>query len=362
MTRSLPNPVCLDDYEKLAERVLDSNAWAYFAGGAGDELTMRWNRQAFERWAIVPNVLRRSEAPSTRIELLGRSLAHPIIVAPVAYQKMAHADGEIGTARAAAAQDSLMILSMLATTTIESASAEGPTCRWFQLYLHPRREDTLRLVRRAEASGYEAIVLTVDAPLSGVRNREQRASFKLPEGLRAINLDGIEQKAAQPIRDGSSAVVQEFLRVAPAWLDVEWLVSCTQLPIVIKGIASPSDARIAIESGAKAVIVSNHGGRTLDTIPASLDLLPAVAEAVGAEIPVLMDGGIRRGTDVIKCLALGARAVLVGRPVAFGLAASGAFGASHVLRLLRDEFEIAMLLSGCMSPADISRSLLKRSM
>lgn len=356
-------PVSIADYESRAERVLTANAWAYVAGGAGDEITMRWNRAAFEKFAIIPRVLVKPAPPSTAIELLGKELAHPYIVAPLAYQRLVHPDGELATALASAAQETLMVLSTLSSTEIEAAArVEGNSCRWFQLYLQPQRQDTLRLVRRAEAAGYEAIVLTVDAPLSGLRNREQRIGFRLPDGVSAVNL--ARPQADCDIHDSvapRSDVFREFLRNASTWHDVEWLVTNTRLPVILKGIASADDVDLAIESGASAVIVSNHGGRTLDTIPATLDLLPPVVERVRGRVPVLIDGGIRRGTDALKCLALGAHAVLIGRPVLYGLAVGGARGVSHVLRILRDELEMAMVLSGAVTIDGITRSHLASS-
>lgn len=354
---NLPPHVSIEDYEVTSRQAMDANAAAYFHGGAGDETTLRWNREAFSRYAILPRVLRK-EPGSAALELLGRPLAHPIIIAPVAYQRMAHRDGEVGTARAAAAQDALMVLSTLASQEMETVYAAGPACRWFQLYLQPSREGTLNVLRRAEATGFEAIVCTVDAPLSGLRNREQRVGFGLPDGIRAVNLPPVPPADPVAMATASSPVFQEYMRLATDWNDIDWLIRSTKLPVILKGIAAPQDARRAVEIGAKGIVVSNHGGRTLDTIPASLDLLGPVADTIGGEIPILLDGGIRRGTDVFKALALGAQAVMIGRPVIHGLAVSGAMGVSHVLRILRDEFELAMVLSGCMTVADITRDRL----
>lgn len=355
-------PVSLDDYERLAERALDENAWAYISGGSGDEVSLHWNRSAFNDYAIMPRVLVKSPSPTTSVALLDRTLAHPLIVAPLAYQKLAHPAGEHATAAAAAAQDALMVLSTLSSTSIEDvARVEGRACCWFQLYFQEHREDTLKLVRRAEDAGYEAIVVTVDATLSGVRNKEQRIGFQLPETVRAVNLSPPRAaQVADHATNNQSNVFREFMRIAPTWQDVEWLAEATRLAVIVKGVAAPADADIAIESGASAIIVSNHGGRVLDTVPASLHLLPPVIEKVRRRVPVLMDGGIRRGTDVFKCLALGAGAVLIGRPILYGLAVGGARGVSHVLRILRDELEIAMVLSGCMSIEDISAARLAR--
>lgn len=352
MTAVSPGPVSLADYERLAEQRLSPAAWAYFSGGSADEITLRWNREGFERLAIVPRVLRGGPGGHTRFELLGRSYAHPIFIAPVAYQKLAHGDGELATVAAAEAQEAGMVLSTQASVRLEAAARAGATCRWFQLYVQPEREATLALVRRAEAAGYEVLVVTVDAPINGVRNREHRAGFTLPPDVAAENLKGAAVPAA-PLASGASAVFDRLLAAAPTWDDVAWLRSETRLPVVLKGILSADDALRAVEAGAAGLVVSNHGGRTLDTLPATIDVLPAVAAAVKGRVPLLLDGGIRRGTDVLKALALGASAVLIGRPVVYGLAVNGAYGVAHVLRVLRDELEIAMALSGCRTLADI---------
>lgn len=357
----VPMPVSLGDYERLAERVLDANAWAYLAGGAGDEITLAENGEAYRRWRLMPRVLKQPIAAHTRVTLFGRELAHPILVAPVAYQRLFHPEGELASAIGASAQDALMVLSSMASVRLEDAAAAGPACRWLQLYMRPQREETIDLVRRAEASGYEALVVTVDAPLSGLRNREQRAAFRLPPDISAVNLGPNVQQVQQPLAQGESAVFREWQRMAIGWDDIAWLVSATKLPVVLKGIASPHDARWAMNAGVAGLIVSNHGGRVLDTVAASIELLPAVVEEIGGRMPVLVDGGIRRGTDVLKALALGANAVLVGRPAVYGLAVAGALGVSHVLRILRDELEMAMALTGCAALSEILPDRLLRA-
>jgi len=351
--------ICLADYERVAAQRLDPNAWAYLSGGAGDEITTRWNREAFDRIALLPRILRGDAGAHTRIELFGHAFAHPILVAPVAYQRLAHADGERATAAAAAAQDAGLVLSTLASETLEDVAALAGPRRWLQLYLQPRRADTLDLVRRAEAAGYEALMLTVDAPVYGARDRERRVGFALPPGIRAQNLVGYP---ARPVPAGTgSTVLDHFMATAPTWDDVDWLIAHTQLPVLLKGILDPEDAELAIAHGAAGIVVSNHGGRTLDTLPATLDALPSIAERVAGRVPVLMDGGIRRGTDIFKAIASGATAVLVGRPIVYALAVAGAFGVAHVLKLLRDELEIAMVLTGCARLVDIGpRHLMRR--
>jgi 4-hydroxymandelate oxidase len=342
--------VTLNDHEAFARTRLDDQAWAYFSGGAADEGTLRANRSAWDSLRLLPRVLRPLAGGHTRVELLGRTLAHPLLVAPVAYQRMAHRDGEIATAHAAASQGAGLVLSTQASVSLETvarafgAYAErGPL--WFQLYLQHDRGFTRELIQRAENAGYEALVLTVDAPTSGARDRERRAGFKLPAGISAVNL---VQLPPPPTHPGAS-LFDSLPGHAPTWADVQWLQETTRLPVLLKGVLHPQDARQAAALQVAALIVSNHGGRTLDTTPATAAVLPRIAQAVAGDLPLLVDGGIRRGTDVLKAIALGARAVLVGRPCVYGLANAGALGVAHVLRLLRDELEIAMALCGCAS-------------
>jgi 4-hydroxymandelate oxidase len=349
--------VCLADYERLAEQNLDLNAWAYFAAGAGDEITIRWNREAFDRTALSSRVLKGGVVPDTRVELLGQILAHPILVAPVAYQQIAHPEGERAAAMAAAAQEAGFVLSTLSSMPLEDVARSAGPRRWFQIYFQRERGHTMDLVRRAEIAGYEALVVTVDAPINGLRNREQRLGFRLPPGVAAANLSRYPSQA--PAAD--MRPIEFFMSIAPTWSDVAWLAGSTRLPILVKGILSSDDAGLVFEHGGRGVIVSNHGGRTLDTAPATFAVLAEIVERVAGRGPVLIDGGIRRGTDVLKCIARGASAVLIGRPIAYGLSVAGALGASHVLRLLRDEFEVAMALTGCACLADVQPWLLRQS-
>jgi 4-hydroxymandelate oxidase len=353
-------PLNLADYEALAAKRLDAGPWAYFSGGAADEITLRWNGEAFDRIALLPRVLNGGPGGTAQINLFGHTYAHPILLAPVAHQGLAHPDAERATAMAAAAQGAGMVLSTLASASMEEAAAAGETCRWFQLYMQPDREDTLSLVRRAEAAGYKVIVVTVDAPVSGVRNREQRAGFRLPPHLVPENLRALVRRHETPPPSLGSVVFEHFMAIAPSWRDIEWLRGVTALPIVLKGIMAADDAIRAIDVGAAGIAVSNHGGRTLDTVPATIEVLPEIAECIAGRVPILVDGGIRRGTDVLKALAVGAAAVMIGRPIVYGLAVNGAMGVAHVLRILRDEFEAAMALTGCKSIADIGPHLLRR--
>lgn len=359
--QSLPAGIfTLADHEAHARGLLDAGTWAYFNGGAADEITLRANSNAWNALTLLPRMLRPLAGGHTRIELLGRTLAHPILLAPLAFQRLAHPDGELASALAASAQGAGMVLSTQTSVALEtiadaigSDAGRGPL--WFQLYFQNDRGATRDLVRRAEQAGYEALVLTVDAPVQGPRDAERRAGFRMPPGVSAVNLP---PAGAAPI--GAAGLCNGVANRAPTWADVAWLAGETKLPLLLKGVLHPLDAREALAQGVAGLVVSNHGGRTLDTVPASAAVLPRIAQAVGGQIPLLVDGGIRRGTDVVKALALGAQAVLVGRPVVWGLANAGATGVSHVLRLLRDEFEIALALCGCATPQDITPELILR--
>lgn len=349
-----PTVAAVGDYEPLARERMGEAAWAWLQGGAADEITLRENRAAFDRLRLAPRVLADLAGGDTRLTLLGQAFEHPIFVAPVAYQRLAHPDGERATVLAASALQAGMVVSTQAGVSLEALAEPVRTPLWFQLYVQPDRDFTRELARRAEAAGYRALVVTVDAPVSGPRNREQRAGFALPPGIEAVNLQGMRALPPHTAAPGSSPLHGSALMAsAPTWRDIAWLREQTTLPIVLKGVLSPADALRAADEGLAAVIVSNHGGRTLDTAPATIDALPAIARAVDGRLPLLLDGGIRRGTDVFKALALGASAVLVGRPVVHGLAAAGAPGVAHVLHLLRAEFEMAMALTGCRTLADI---------
>ncbi|WP_460480185.1 alpha-hydroxy acid oxidase [Comamonas humi] len=357
--------VNLADYERHARERLDANAWAYFAGGAGDEQTLAANQQAWQQLALLPRVLRPLAGGHTRTTLLGRELLHPILAAPMAFLRLAEDSGEIGLAYACAAMGAGLVASTQASLPLEAIAAtclqdaaRGPL--WFQMYLQHDRGFNRELLQRVEAAGYEAVVVTVDAPTSGVRDRERRAQFRLPPGMAAVNLQGLPPLPTVALNPQQSPLFDSLLRHAPTWEDIAWLQEQTRLPVLLKGITHPADAREAQRLQVAGLICSNHGGRTLDTMPATARLLPAVVQAVQGDMPVLVDGGIRRGTDVLKALALGASAVLVGRPLAWGLATAGAAGVAHVLRLLRDELEAAMALTGCRTLADISADLLLR--
>ena len=332
-------PINVWDYERLAEERLDANAHAYFAGGAGDEVTLRENVAAFQRHKLRPRVLVDVGGCGTATTVLGTEISLPVVIAPVALQRMAHPDGDVGTARAAAAAGTIMCLSTAATARPAEVAAAAPGApRWFQVYVFEDRAITTDLIDEAVESGYEALVLTVDAPFLGRRERDIRVDFKIPESLTP-----------------SGDIFREGFDTALSWRDLEWLAGYG-LPVVVKGLITAEDARLACEHGAAAVVVSNHGGRQLDGVSATVDALEEVVEAVQGRIEVLLDGGVRRGTDVLKALALGARAVLVGRAMVWGLAVDGEAGVRHVLQLLQDEIRLGLALLGCRSPADVNRS------
>jgi len=358
MNSSIPH-LNLADVEAAARERLTALAYEYYVGGANDEVTVRENRAAFERLALRYHVLVDVSRRSTATSVLGTRVDFPVLVAPTAFQRLACDDGELATARAAAASGTVMILSTASTCTIEDVGAVGGP-QWFQLYVYADRGLTKALVERAEAAGMRAIVLTVDAPILGRRERDLRNRFHLPDGVRLANVPS-SGGVPMPSGHGESGLANHFasgIDSALTWKDIDWLRSITRLPVVIKGIVRGDDAARAVDHGAAGVIVSNHGGRQLDTAIASVRALPEVAEAVAGRAEVLLDGGVRRGTDVIKAIALGARAVLVGRPVVWGLAAAGESGARRVLELLRAEVDLAMALCGCPTVGDITPDLI----
>jgi len=348
------------DYEPFARERMTEQAWAYASGGAADELTLRENGAAFQRLRLSGRVLADMTGGNTRLELFGQPFAFPILLAPVAYQKLFHSEGELATVLAASAMHAGMVVSTQASVSLEDIARQAQAPLWFQLYIQPDRGFTRELVLRAEAAGYQALVVTVDAPVSAMRNREQRAGFALPPDVEAVNLRGMRPLQASAGRPGSSVLLGgPLMASAPTWQDLAWLRSSTRLPMLVKGVMAAEDARRAVAEGLDGLVVSNHGGRILDTQPATIDVLPEVAETVGGRIPVLLDGGVRRGSDVLKALALGASAVLVGRPYIYGLAAAGAVGVSHVMHILRAELETAMALTGCRDLGAIGPSVVR---
>lgn len=350
------------ELEALAREKLPPQIFDFIAGAAEDEITLARNRQAWQAIQLLPRVLVDVSTVDTSTTVLGQKMPSPVVLAPVALHRLVHDDGELATARAAAAQGTTMTLSTMASCTIEdvAAAADGP--RWFQLYCYTDKAVTERLVRRAEAAGYSALCLTVDVPRLGRRERDFVHNLAFPDDVTPVNFEGEVDITAIPLgQRGStlSAYAASLLDASVTCDDVDWLRSLTSMPVILKGILAPEDAVLAADHGAAAVVVSNHGGRQLDGTPAGVEALPDVIAAVGDCLEVLVDGGVRRGTDVLKALALGARAVLIGRPYVWGLALDGQDGVAHVLEMLQAEFELAMALSGATSVARISRALVR---
>lgn len=366
MTQIPADIVAVNDYIPYAKTVMSPQAWAYFNGGVGDELLLRRNVEAAQNYQIWPRVLRDMSAAHTRFSLntglsgAKQEYAFPIFLAPVAYQRMAHPDGELASALAAAAMQTPFIISMQASVDLATLVQQAPGPQWLQWYWQADQVGSQRLLDQAVALGIEAIVLTLDAPVNGVRNTEQRAQFVLPDGIEAVNLRGIQQAVIPVAQAGQSPLFGSgFLAQTPSWTEVAHFIAQCPLPVYVKGILHPADAQQAVQIGAAGVIVSNHGGRVLDAAPTTLQALPAVVQAVAGQVPVLVDGGIRRGTDIFIALALGAQAVLIGRPYIYALAVAGAAGVAHVLHLLRTELEVTMALAGCATLAEIKTAEIK---
>lgn len=352
---SADGPVNVSDYERLAEDALDEGSFGYFAGGAGDEHTLRQNLEAFDRWRLRPRVLVDVTAVTTATTVLGAEISMPVLVAPVAHQRMAHPDGELAVARATAAAGTIMCVPTFATATPAEIAAEAPgATRWYQLYWHPDRGVTRSILDQAREAGYAAVVFTVDLPKLGRRERDLRTGFTLASDYRM----GVYGSEFGDLGTLTPATAAELVDPRLTWRDLEWLHDAAGLPVVVKGVLTAEDAGLAASHGCAGLVVSNHGGRQLDRAVASLDALPEVVEAVGDRLEVFMDGGVRRGVDVAIALGLGARAVMVGRPVIWGLAANGEEGVAHVLELLRAELELALALLGCPSPHGLGRDRL----
>ena len=335
----VPRFVTVDDYEPVARERLPPDVYDFYAGGAGDEWTLAENRRAFDRWSLWPRVLRASGNPDVSTSILGTPISFPVLVAPLAYQSMAHPDAEPATARAAAAAGTIMVVSSTVVDQLEAVAAASDAPKWWQLYVFEDRDRSSDMLARVVEAGYEAICLTVDFPVIGLRHRDTRQGF-IP-------------KLGAPSSD---------VRFDPmlSWDDVAWIRERTPgLPLLVKGILTAEDAELAVAAGVDGIVVSNHGGRQLDSSPAGLTALPEVVHVVAGRVPVLMDGGIRRGTDVVKALALGADAVLAGRPCIWGLAVDGEMGVADVLRIIRLEFENAMAICGCRTVAEITSAFIR---
>jgi 4-hydroxymandelate oxidase len=352
-------PLNLHEYEAAARDVLSPMTFDFVAGGSDDEVTLHGNRAAFGRWRLLPRVLRGLREVSTATSVLGQDISLPVLIAPSALHRLCHDEGERATARAARVAGTIYTLSTPSSIVMEEVAPEaGPW--WFQLYVFADRGRTRDLVARAEAAGASALVVTVDTPLLGRREADERNHFALPPGVAMAHLPALEPVLVPAAVDGSmlTGLDKTVFEPAHSWEDLDWLASLSPLPILLKGILHPEDAIRAVEHGARAVIVSNHGGRQLDSAVAALDALPAVVKAVAGRVEVLVDGGLRRGTDVLKALALGARAVLIGRPIHWGLAVGGGEGVRQVLELLRAELALDLMLCGLASPAEVDRALL----
>jgi 4-hydroxymandelate oxidase len=351
-------PLTVDEYEAIARERMERPAYDYYAGGAGDERTLAANRRAFDAIRLRPRVLVDVSAIDVRTTVLGQPLELPVMLAPTAFNRLAHVDGELAAARAARACGTIMIGSTLSTCPLEDVSAACGGGLWFQVYVYKDRALTQELIARAEGCGYRALVLTVDTPLLGRRHRDARNNFTLPSGISMRNFEAAMGDAARWGKHSSfAAYVHDLFDATLTWDAVDWLRGQTRLPVLVKGILTAEDAEIAIGRGVDGIIVSNHGGRQLDGAVASIAALPEVADAVAGRVEILMDGGVRRGTDVLKALALGARAVCIGRPYLWALAAAGEEGVRDVLTLLRDELSLAMALSGKSNIGSLDRSL-----
>ena len=358
-------PVTLADFEPLAKARMTHMAYEYVAGGAGDEITLRENESAFDRLRLNPRVLTDVSRIDTRLTLFGQTLDFPILLAPTAYHRLVHPEGEIATVRGSTAAGATLVASSFANTSIEDMAQAAKTASrtgalWFQLYVNRDRGFTRDLVQRAEAAGCRALCVTVDSPTTGLRHRETRSGFALPAGIERSNLKALGGTAAGgQNRAHEGTIYNAVLDPALVWKDLDWLRGISRLPVLLKGILNAEDAARAASIGT-AVIVSNHGGRNLDSVPATIEALPRIVDAVDGRTPVLMDGGVRRGNDVLKAIACGAAAVLIGRPYLFGLAVDGANGIATVVGILRRELEVAMALTGRRSLAEIDRAVLWR--
>lgn len=355
-----PLPLNIDDYERLAAEALPRMVYDYYAGGADDELTVRENRLAWQRRSLRPRVLVDVTTRDLSTTVLGQPVSCPIMTAPCAFNALAHPDGELAVARATAARGMLQVVSTAATYSVEDVAEAVPDGqRWFQLYCYKDRGVTRALVERAAEAGYKALCLTVDAPFVGRRERDMRNRFGLPPGLRWKNLEPYGFDQMDQTGDGSALVkyIETIWYAGVTWDSVDWLRSLTSLPVVLKGVLTTEDAHLAAERDVDGIVVSNHGGRQLDGAIATADALSDIADAVGHRTELFVDGGIRRGGDVLKALALGAKAVLIGRPYLWGLALDGEAGVGRVLDLLRAELDLSLALAGYNSVQSVTRSL-----
>ncbi|WP_159124462.1 alpha-hydroxy acid oxidase [Acinetobacter variabilis] len=338
------------DYEVEAEKHLSCMIWDYLQGGSMDEISVQNNLQQFQDIQLLPRMLKDLTQGSTELEMFGQKFPHPIFLAPIGHQQQFHPEAEAASALAAEVMGSNMILSTFTNTDMRALKQDNPR-KWFQLYWQGDREKSLALIKMAEAHNYTALVITVDSPHTGIRDRERRAFFHLPEGMQHPHTP--THIPLPELKEGDHPVFNGLMKIAPTWEDIVWIVQQTHLPVILKGIVHPQDAQQAIQHGVKGLIISNHGGRVLDTCISPLIALQLIKKVVPADFPLIYDGGIRRGSDVFKAIALGASAVLIGRPYIYGLATAGALGVAHVIKILKEEFEITMALMGTATVADI---------
>jgi isopentenyl diphosphate isomerase/L-lactate dehydrogenase-like FMN-dependent dehydrogenase len=350
---SLDELITIADFRSAAAQVLSRGIFDFLDGGAGDEITLRANESVFDAAVLRPRVLRDVSSINATTTVLGAPVALPILLAPAGAHRMYHEDGELACARAAVGLGTGIVASTGASFTLEDMAAVGPEVRWFQVYCYKDRSITRVLLERAAAAGYRAICVTLDTPRHGRRLRNVRNHFSVPSEIHRMNLEGVSQGDVARTGDVSSYVRDNY-DASLSWRDLEWLATVSGLPLILKGVLDPDDARMAADAGVAGVIVSNHGGRQLDGAPATLSALPGVVEAAGGRLEVYLDGGIRRGTDVVKAIALGARAVFVGRPYLWGLAVGGERGVTRVLQLLRDELMLTMTLMGAPALTDLA--------
>lgn len=350
---------CVSDYEAFAKPRMSEAAWAYFSGGAGNGSAIQRASQAFEEYLFLPRLLQDFTQAHTHTDVLGRRYPFPVFLAPVAYQKMAHPHGELASTLAASAMQTLSIISMQSSTAIEDIAQQAQAPLWFQWYPQQDKLASKRLLQRVEQAGYEAIVFTLDAPINGIRYQEQRVGFTVPSEAQAVNLSAFKDQLAHVGQPGSSPIFDSgILQHSLSWAGLQEFIAETSLPVLVKGILNPSDVELAIQAGAAGIVVSNHGGRILDALPAPITMLPKVVKAVDGRVPVLCDGGIRSGTQVAIALALGADAVMIGRPYIYGLTTAGAPGVAHVLHMLRTELEACMTLVGATCLQELKERLL----
>lgn len=352
--KTIPSNIyCAQDYERAARQFIASPVFDYIAGGSGQDKTLHANINAFDLWAITPRLLEDVRGANTELSLLNQTFEHPVFLAPVAFQTLVHSNGEIDVARAAAATDSGFIASCLSSCSLEDISRLIPEKKWFQLYFQPIQAATADLVRRAEDAGYKAIIVTLDTAIRQPSFNAQRSGFIMPDSIVAANLTDYPLANTAQISTKQSRIFDSMMAYAPRWDSLEWLIANTRLPVIVKGVLHADDAIRLKSMGVAAIVVSNHGGRTLDGAPAALNCLAHIRAAVGVDYPLLFDSGIRSGSDVFKAIALGANAVLIGRLQIYALGVAGALGVAHMLKLLREEFEVVMAMTGCKSIAEV---------